>query len=142
MKKSKQRVYNLNVWKVGYYKGWRWFWWNIKNFFKTFKYAFQRATRGYSDYDVWNADCYLASLISTLVRRLNETKTSYPASLYKDGKSDEQASKEWSAILDEISECFEKYGYYFDYDDFNDYDETAVDRGLDLLKKYFRSLWD
>ena len=52
----------LNIFKKGYYS-WRCPIHNIGQFFRNCKYAWQRATKGYSDWDTWDLDQYYSSLI-------------------------------------------------------------------------------
>lgn len=53
----------LNVFKNGYHN-WKCPIYNIKQFFRNCKYAWQRATKGYSDWDIWDLDTYYSDLIS------------------------------------------------------------------------------
>lgn len=71
---------NLNVfnnyvcpWK--YIKNWGT---NIGTFFRSFKWAYQRATRGFADKDVWNLDTYLTELIADSVEQLADIQHGWP----------------------------------------------------------------
>lgn len=46
----------LNVFHFGYSH--KFTLWNIKNFFRTLKWAWQRATKGYCDWDRWDLDFF------------------------------------------------------------------------------------
>ena len=67
--------FNNNVFKQ-YYCPWRypsnWIK-NIRLFFRRYKWAYQRAKRGYADCDIWNFDSYLEKIISKGLRELEHT---------------------------------------------------------------------
>lgn len=93
---------NLNVFTYGYLpikfpQNW---WKNIKQFFRNIKYAFQRATKGYSDYDRWSIDIYLAYLLPAMLLDMKENTVGYPA---LEGLS---SPEEWDKILEEMAEHF------------------------------------
>ena len=70
-------------------------WWsNIRYFFRTFKWAWQRATRGYSDRDTWNLDTYLVNLLITSLSQFRTETMGYPGYM--------ESEEEWYAILDKI----------------------------------------
>ena len=84
----------LNIFKVGYMpwclSNW---WYNIKHFFKTVKWAWQRAVRGYSDPDTWElGDHFLSTLINALSQFKDETN-GYPCDM---------SFEEWQNILTKI----------------------------------------
>lgn len=85
----------LNIFTGGYMPWYPCNWWsNIRYFFRTIKWGWQRATKGYSDYDTWNLDIYYSNMmISSLSQFRAETK-GYPG--YMD------SIEEWYAILDKI----------------------------------------
>ena len=72
----------------------------VKWWFRRAKYARQRARWGFSEYDVWDMDTYLAELIGNMAEYLSEHTNSYPYDM------DE---KDWKAILKTISKCFKQY---------------------------------
>lgn len=51
---------------------------NIRVFFRQFKWAYQRATRGFCDYDYWDLDIYLSELMAQSIKELAEKTHSYP----------------------------------------------------------------
>jgi len=59
-------------------------------FFRSFKYAYQRATRGYCDYDAWELFSYCTHVISGCLRKLADDHVGHPL-----GIKDE----EWSKLL-------------------------------------------
>lgn len=72
----------------------------IKWWFKRRKYARQRARWGFSEYDVWDMDTYLAELIGEMAKYLAEHNVSHPWDI-----SDE----DWKTTLKTISQCFKQY---------------------------------
>lgn len=69
----------MNIFKFGIfsYKP-RWWFFNIKQFFKNIKYAWQRATRGFSDPDCWEFDSYLSHIISGGLKTLDKKTKRVP----------------------------------------------------------------
>ena len=70
-----------NVFKWGYSRKWYlthpWKW--VKELFRNVKFAWQRATRGYCDSDVWNIDSWLLALLPSMLRDLaNDPVGAYP----------------------------------------------------------------
>lgn len=51
---------------------------NIKSFFKSFKFAYQRITRGFCDADWWDMDSFYLSLISSSLKHFAENTISHP----------------------------------------------------------------
>lgn len=72
----------------------------VKWWFKRRKYIKERARKGWSSYDVWNFDTYLASIISGALEFLSESHMSHPF---------DRTPKEWSAQLKYIANCFKQY---------------------------------
>ena len=72
----------------------------IKWWFKRAKYARQRARWGFSEYDVWDMDTYLAELIGNMTKYLSEHTHSHPYDIDDKG---------WRDILQTISKCFKQY---------------------------------
>lgn len=69
---------------------------NTRHFFRTIKWAWQRATRGYSDPDTWElGDHFLRILIDSLSQFKDETN-SYP------GHIGHMSFEEWQDILTKI----------------------------------------
>ncbi|MGF6375032.1 hypothetical protein M2140_000066 [Clostridiales Family XIII bacterium PM5-7] len=117
---------------------------------------FERGLYGYSYGDLYNFDSYLAKIISNGVKEFNEGRAGYPCSI---------TDEEWSEILEEISDCFyrgiEENGFYknenelfapFGSDENEKWFEEEmhldkvrggdIERGLELLGKWFWNLWD
>lgn len=92
---------NLNVWKRGW-DPWKYpcnWWGNIKHFFRTIKYSWQRVTKGYCDWDTWDLDSYYADLIHNTLLHLRDNTHGYPGDM---------TEKEWHDWLTETAECFYK----------------------------------
>lgn len=70
-----------NVFEWSYSRKWYlthpWKW--IKELFRNMKFAWQRATRGYCDSDVWSMDSWLLALLPDMLRDLaNDPVGAYP----------------------------------------------------------------
>ena len=143
---------NLNVFKHS------WLYWryprnwgkNIVDFFRRIKWAWQRATRGYCDLDVWNFNVYHTNLIIAALSNLAENHMGYAVYL-KDGtkiKDDE----EWTQCIMEIvrhfktAQEFEDYWEWpYDKQDYEDAEaiiDTEYSIGFSLLENTYRNLWD
>ena len=72
----------------------------VKWFFKRRKYVRERARQGWSSYDVWDFDTYLAQLIGGAMEFLAQNNMSRPW---------EYTDEEWKEKLLHISECFKQY---------------------------------
>lgn len=89
------------------------------------KHWYQRANRGYSVYDMWNADAYLADVIAGSAYWIFVHGHSHPSNLSED---------EWNDVLLTIRDGFTVR---------DDSDSPDVsDLAWMLFQKYFRSFWD
>lgn len=103
----------------------------------------ERINRGFSVFDSWNGDNYLAWVIVGICKNL-KNGYGFPAELGSDGWD------EWMSILDEMIEGFESYNedpwVLGDPVEANrarlDEQRAKTDRALELFKEYFGSLWD
>lgn len=85
----------LNIFTGGYMPWYPCNWLeNIRYFFRTIKWAWQRATKGYSDYDTFDLDVYYSRLMIASLSQFREDTCGYPG--YMD------SIEEWYAILDKI----------------------------------------
>lgn len=96
---------------------------------KNLKYCIQRIRRGYCDGDLYELDVWFVSVIVPMLRQLNKTREGYPDILRKEyiekqikdtdieyddylcnhlEEVDEACNKEWSNILNQIADNFEK----------------------------------
>ena len=148
----------MNIFSFGIYShNPRWWLHNIKQFFKNIKYAWQRATRGFSDPDWWEFDSYLSRIISGGLKTLDKNRHGFPTELYSQ-LGEEDGDQEWSKILSEISAKMEKYErlksseYPPDnlppetimewYENNQKEAENAWNGAIDLLKKWHNDMWD
>ena len=106
----------MNVFKYGW-MSWRhpinW-WGNIKLFFRQFKWAWQRATRGFADCDVWNLDGSILNYLSGTLKQLSETAAGWP------GNNQFPEYEDWTIFLKQMSEKFAAA------DESNDYYPTPI----------------
>ena len=114
----------------------------IPQFFRSLKWAYQRATRGYADCDVWDIDMWFLSIIPNMLRDLEGFGNSYPIS---------KTPTEWRATLREMARCFEEAGKEPEYDkaftlrQWREYNETKakeLDEGFKMFRENFWDLWD
>lgn len=90
-------------------------WWgNIKLFFRQFKWAWQRATRGFADCDVWNLDSSILNYLSGTLKQLSETAMGWP------GNKQFPEYEDWTIFLKQMSEKFRAA------DESNDYYSTPI----------------
>lgn len=92
-----------NIYKAGYLP-WKPinFFYNIKNFFRTRKWARQRIVRGFSDWDTWDLDSFYAKTIAGSLRHLAKHTNSFP-SRYND-------YSKWQRAINELADLFDKVG--------------------------------
>ena len=147
----------MNIFSFGIY-GHHPKWWfrNVKQFFRNIKYAWQRATRGFSDPDWWEFDSYLSQTISGCLKEFDKKRHGFPSELYFQF-GEEDGDKEWSKILSEISAKMEKYeelqvdcpvdGLSAEaveewYENNQKEAEKAWNSAIELLKKWHKDMWD
>lgn len=148
----------MNIFSFGIYShNPRWWLRNIKQFFKNIKYAWQRATCGFSDPDCWEFDSYLSRIISGGLKTLDKNRHGFPTELYSQ-LGEEDGNQEWSKILSEISAKMEKYERLKSseyppgnlppeaimewYENNQKEAENAWNGAIDLLKKWHNDMWD
>ena len=166
-----KKTNNLNVFKTGYLpfnwypKNWIY---NIKIFFRNFKYAYQRATKGYCDRDLWNLDYYYSNLLHASLLHFADATICYPAFDFKEFEDWVNYLKEMAShfenIIDDDSnefavqaqEMLDKVYSEKDQDKIEEYRARWLalekqssnfltiekDLAFDMLKKYFFNLWD
>jgi hypothetical protein len=141
----------------------------IKWWFRRRAYIRQRAKHGFSNYDVWDFDAYLAEVIAGGLEYLAEHHNSYP---------DEYSPELWGDKLSEIAKCFRRYNEEIENPLQKEFDEarvctyyengrveifipdeirkaylnkevelyhakmTELKRGFDMLYEVFPNLWD
>ena len=72
----------------------------IKWWFRRHKYIKERAKQGWSSYDVWDFDTYLATVIGGALEFLAHNHMSHPYNI---------TPEEWSERLQYIANCFKQY---------------------------------
>lgn len=76
-------------------------WWNnIKVFFRHFKWAYQRATRGFADCDVWNLDGSILEYLSGTLNHLADYHWGYP------GDERFPTDESWTEFLKDMAQKF------------------------------------
>ena len=69
----------LNIFTGGYMPWYPRNWFdNIKYFFRTIKWGWQRATRGYSDYDTWDLDIFYSRIMIASLSQFRAEERGYP----------------------------------------------------------------
>lgn len=127
------------------------------------RFAWQRVFRGWDDRIIWSIDYYLAKMLPQWLEKLKQNKHGIPNMFFK--KEDEyvdsdgiltikdnamiRAEKEFDDVLDKITNGFKAYSrindeFLYPEKDKELYDELYLqfEKGMDLLKKYFGTLWD
>jgi hypothetical protein len=85
----------LNIFTGGYRPWYPRNWWsNIRYFFRTIKWGWQRATKGYSDYDTWDLDVFYSRLMIASMSQFRAEVQGYPFHM--------KSIYEWYDILDKI----------------------------------------
>jgi hypothetical protein len=118
------------------------FWRNVTQTFRWLGWSWQRAFKGYADYDVWETFSYLTIVASGLIRTLRDDYSSHPESL---------TEEEWKAILTSILEGFQasdrmsEWPYEGTSEEqkvLYEEDKVTFETGMGLLTKWWLNLWD
>jgi len=91
-----------NVFKYGwvpwrYPRNWKG---NTGLFFRQFKWAYQRATRGFADCDVWNMDNWLLDVIPGALKQLADNHYGWP------GTEQFPEPEDWTQYLKDMAQKF------------------------------------
>ena len=172
MKKVNDKFNNRNVFKL-YPHNWKrpsnW-WDNIKDFFRGFKYAHQRATKGYCDYDLFSISDWFLEMFPNMLKEFSDGTYSYPWDMEEKEwrkylvemrehflnacKEYEDSSPEARKEYDELYKDFplELYNtkereekvkeYYKKVKEYDDYKQKELKKGMDMFQKRFWDLWD
>ena len=92
-------------------------------------FAKQRLTRGFDDSELWSLDHTIVNFILPRLKRFRENHCGFPFQF--------DCDDQWNNILDKIITALELYSK----DDTNKDQDQQIEEGLDLLRKYFRTLW-
>ena len=112
---------NLNILKYGYTKN---IFSNIKQFFRNLKYAYQRATKGYCDADIWNLDDHYLQYLDVTLQALAEIAHGYPSHMFP-------TMQDWRNYIKEIAQHF-----YNAREESETENKKTVDRLYDNILKY------
>ena len=125
--------------------------------FRNLKFYYQRATRGWADCDAWSIDSYLDYLLPPFIRSL-KGGCGCPSEFYDATKENNECWK-WDEALEsmaqgfEASEAISNLKYYKTVEvkggTTREIDEMALqnltekyNKGMDLFRQYYMSLWD
>lgn len=112
-----------------YAKPWR-------NWRRILKHRRERARRGFSRYDAWNLESYLAQVIADSVRELRVNGHGYPACF--------NGVEEWNEVLERIEvplRVWAETRHDMTLDEEERWEERCHE-ALKLLNEYFFALWD
>lgn len=87
-------------------------------FLRKIKWAYQRATRGYADRDLWSFDWYLCEMIPKALKDLQDQNHGIPCEfLYDEDNNElEGGKKRWNATIQQMIEGFEAHLRILDMD--------------------------
>lgn len=127
--------------------------WRPNRWDKRVKHYWQRAKRGYSIWDLWNLNTYLAKLLANSLEDLANTTHGYAPEF--------ETIEEWRQALREMSQGFRAFNEEdvsplsnLDFDTLfssignqklqENYSvlRERFDKGMSLFHKYFNHLWD
>lgn len=91
---------NLNILSIPCYCAWYRLDKRLKYFFKKIKWSFQRITRGYSDYDIYNLYYWLIRVIPSAIRDLEKDLHGFPFDMTEEA---------WKNYLLDMASHFENY---------------------------------
>lgn len=140
--------------------------WNVhcSNWHRKIKWFFQRGHRGWADCDCWSLDWYLADWLPKALRQLRKTQHGCSAEMFdkeykKKGKTNE--CWKWDEILGEMAQGFDEIRKVMNNDHWDgiskkswtdkdaenarkkDKESTEkFKRSMNLMKRFFLSLWD
>lgn len=130
------------------------FWWignKIKFLGFSIKWAYQRVVRDYDDPSIWDMHSEHSRRMEKMLRMLSDVKVGCPMEFYSESTEPNQCLA-WTRVLNEMADGF-KAANELDYIDVSDLDEgekaakrieltEKFERGMDLFKKHYFSLWD
>lgn len=102
----------LNVFNNPYYR-WRYpdCWLkNARMFFRSFKYAYQRITRGWANCDTWDLDSYYSKIFNGTLNYLADNHWGYPGN--DQFPNDESWTKYLKEMAQKFYQCDESNEYY------------------------------
>ena len=100
------------------------------DFFRSIKFAWQRAFRGYDDFAWWDLDLYIAKIAAPILLKMAERTPGYPPDL---------TEEEWGVILHKMHIAMALIAK--DKISHDQKEELAIDEGVELFGRWFRHLW-
>lgn len=105
--------------------------------------AWQRATRGHGDDDLWNLNHAVAKLVVAGCKAMREWGHGYPAELSESfGYEGGDGFEKWMGILQQIEDGFQTWldndGWFYDKPE----EEAKFKEGMALFSEWFSGLWD
>ena len=139
----------INIWKLYISRN------PFKSLFRKIKYSIQRIKYGFCDWDTWDLDTYLSTMIPEALRKLARDTNGYPADFAIDDFEDEDAVMDkWRAELNKMADLIEEGGksYAFSLDEYEGLSEEECKKlsekkrenlkeGFRLLSEHFEDLW-
>lgn len=102
---------------------------NFRVFFRQFKWAYQRVTKGYCDFDWWDMDTYLSQLIPDMLERFIKDGHGYP------GTDEFPTTEKWNEYLQKTIDLFR----YSQSELPNEYEEAWIkkweEKDFDIINK-------
>ena len=109
----------LNVFKMCSYSPWKYppnWWRNIKQFFRHFKWGWQRATKGYCEYDLFAFDEYYLNLIANTLHEFANKTQGYPGTY--------ETFEKWQQHIHDLGDEFKEIADILWKEYYNDWDEN------------------
>ena len=105
---------------------------------------YRRGRHGWAHRDTWNADIYLARVISEMLRHLAETSHGYPTAFAeRDGDlTEETGHEQWQRYLYTLAADFEAYVQL--QDSMDKYNDAKYRECIDKMRRlfdYYGALW-
>lgn len=95
-----------------HYSPWRYpcnWWKNIRLFFRRYKWAYQRATRGFCDCDIWDLDGFYLNLFHDSLKELARISSGWP------GNEQFPEYEDWIKYLNEMADKFYRANEWNEY---------------------------
>lgn len=106
----------------------------IRDFFNNIKWKYQRAKRGYSEYDLWEIDYWFINTFSRMLRDFVKINHGYP--------SDKETPENWEKEILHNADLLEQLEIdLYDYDRIDEIEKNR-DEFFEWLKNNLWNLWD
>ena len=126
---------NVSVFRSGWsWRHWRGFWENIKWFFRAWRPAWHRATKGYCRMDTWNVDYSLTCYLIKVLTEFRNCTNSWPDQYFT-------TFEEWIGAIDE---CIDRLIFSMrDVDTQEEYQKNCEARrkAFTFLGEYLPHIW-